>query len=328
MLTVVITALMPVFVGLGIGYFAGYKKIVDNWNISSLNVLLMQFLLPITLFISIARTPGSVIRDNAALAIVIALALVVVYLPFLFVERRIFKLAPGDAAVQTLTSAFPNFASIGLPLLTPFFKGEAGLPVAIAIAIGSVTISPLTIALLEMAKASQTPDKAPGAPISVTRAFGHALINSVKKPIFIGPILGLIVSLVGIHLPSIFAVAFSPLTSATAGVGLFLTGFDVIGAAHQGGRERGVFGRRKERCPACLRRRAGLSVQTADQRTGRGRPAPHHSGGILRARLRGERRQPASCVGIDASSVVDRQHRNACDCHPDLHADDRQVGVE
>ncbi len=224
MLTVVITALMPVFVGLGIGYFAGYKKIVDNWNISSLNVLLMQFLLPITLFISIARTPGSVIRDNAALAIVIALALVVVYLPFLFVERRIFKLAPGDAAVQTLTSAFPNFASIGLPLLTPFFKGEAGLPVAIAIAIGSVTISPLTIALLEMAKASQTPDKAPGAPISVTRAFGHALINSVKKPIFIGPILGLIVSLVGIHLPSIFAVAFSPLTSATAGVGLFLTG--------------------------------------------------------------------------------------------------------
>ncbi len=78
MLEVVITALLPVFIGLGLGYFAGYRRIVDNWNISSLNVLLMQFLLPITLFISIAKTPGSVIRDNATLAIVIALALVVV----------------------------------------------------------------------------------------------------------------------------------------------------------------------------------------------------------------------------------------------------------
>ncbi len=145
-------------------------------------------------------------------------------LPFLFVERRIFKLPPGDAAVQTLTSGVPNFASIGLPLLTPFFKAEAGLPVAIAIAIGSVTISPLTIALLEMAKASQAPDKARDEPISVTRAFSRALINSIRKPIFLGPILGLIVSLVGIRLPQIFAIAFSPITSATAGVGLFLTG--------------------------------------------------------------------------------------------------------
>lgn len=221
MFVLIITALLPVYVGLLLGYFAGRRKLVDNKNVASLDVLLMQFALPLTLFISIARTPHDVIVQNGRLALVIALGLLIVYLPLYFYERRAYKLDMGTSAVQTLTTAFPNFASIGLPLLMPFWGAEAGLPVAICIAVGSVTISPLTLAFLDM---NTSANGDPTSQDSALRKFMIALWHSVKKPIFVGPLLGLIVALSGLHVPAIVGTALMPMTAATAGIGLFLTG--------------------------------------------------------------------------------------------------------
>ena len=221
MINLILTALLPVFLGLALGYFAGARKLIDNRNVASLIALLMQFALPITLFVSIARTPQQVILQNVRLSLVIALTLLIVYLPLFWLQRRAFRLSTGDAAVQTLVSAFPNYASIGLPLLLPIFGSTAALPVAIAIAAGSVTVSPLTIALLELHKLGA--DGAEKSPSPVA-AFAVALGRSVRKPIFVGPILGLLVSLSGGQLPAIVPVALAPITACTAGVGLFLTG--------------------------------------------------------------------------------------------------------
>ncbi|MGI4982803.1 MAG: AEC family transporter [Janthinobacterium lividum] len=259
------TALLPVFLTLALGYFAGYRKLIDNRNVASLNVLLMQFALPLTLFVSIARTSRAVILANGMLALVLGLGMIVTYAVVFHLQRHVFKLSLGDAAVETLTIAFPNFASIGLPLLLPVFGPQAALPVAIAIATGSVTISPLTLALLELHKAREAqanaagagtiaagfvtatgasavtgsgavtgPGAAPGvapgtasvpAPaVSAAQQFLRALGHSVSKPIFFGPMLGLVVALSGLHLPALGVVALGPLTSVTAGIGLFLTG--------------------------------------------------------------------------------------------------------
>ena len=221
MLNLIVTALLPVFLVLALGYFAGRRKLIDNQNVSSLNVLLMQFALPLTLFISIARTPQSVIVDNASLAIVLALGMVICYVVVGWMQLKVFKLSLGDAAVETLTISFPNFASIGLPLLLPIFGPQAALSVAIAIAVGSVTISPMTIAMLELDKARRADT---GHTVSALRQFAVALGHSVRKPIFVGPMLGLVFVLLNLRLPPLVAIGLGPLTTATAGVGLFLTG--------------------------------------------------------------------------------------------------------
>src|ERR1700712_5651190 len=110
MYLLIVTALLPVFLVLALGYFAGYKKLIDNQNVASLNVLLMQFALTLTLFVSIARTSQAVILENGMLTLVLALALLIVYAVVFQVQRRYYKLSLGDAAVETLTIAFPNFA--------------------------------------------------------------------------------------------------------------------------------------------------------------------------------------------------------------------------
>lgn len=217
MLMIIASALVPVFFVMLLGYYAGKRKIVDNANIGSLNHLLMMFALPAALFTAIARTSREVIIQNASLMIVLAIALLGVFIVMAVIQYKAFKMGRADGAVQTLTVAFPNFASIGLPLLVSVYGGDAALPVAVAIATGSVTISPLTLTLLELSKQDGTSGS------GFSRFLG-ALRKSVSKPIFIAPLLAVILALLGIHMPPLVDKSLGVIGAATAGMGLFLTG--------------------------------------------------------------------------------------------------------
>lgn len=214
---IIASALVPVFFVMALGYFAGKRGIVDNKNIGSLNHTLMMFALPAALFTAIARTSRDVIIQNASSMVVLAVSLITIYLIMLFIQYKYYKMPMGDGAVQTLTTAFPNFASIGLPLLLSVYGPQGALPVAIAIATGSVTISPLTLTLLELSKQ----DGSSGSGVS---KFLGALRKSVMKPIFIAPLLAVILVLCGVRMPDLINNSLGVIGAATAGLGLFLTG--------------------------------------------------------------------------------------------------------
>jgi malonate transporter and related proteins len=217
MFMTIASALVPVFFTMLLGYFAGKRKMVDNTNITSLIHTLMMFALPAALFTAIARTQRDVIIQNASLMVVLAGSLLCIFIVMAIIQYKFVKLSQADGAVLTLTVAFPNFASIGLPLLLSVYGGEAALPVAVAIATGSITISPLTLTLLELSKQE-------GGSGSHAARFFAALRKSVSKPIFIAPVLAVILALMGIHMPPLVDKSLGVIGGATAGLGLFLTG--------------------------------------------------------------------------------------------------------
>jgi malonate transporter and related proteins len=217
MVMLIASALAPVFFVMALGFFAGKRGIVDNANIRSLNNFLMMFALPAALFTAIARTPRAVIVSNGPLMLVLAICLLVVYGTMALLQRFLYRLPRADSAVLMLTVAFPNFASIGLPLLVGIYGPPAALAVAIAIATGAVTISPMTLTLLELAKAE------PGSGSGFAK-FLTALRKSVSKPIVVAPVLAVILALAGVQIPALIDKTLSPIGAATAGAGLFLTG--------------------------------------------------------------------------------------------------------
>lgn len=218
MVMLIAKALLPVYVGLALGFFAGRRRLVDNVNIGSLNSLLMQFALPLSLFLAIAQTPRAEILADGRFAIVMVLMMVLTYAPMLWLSRRSFRVDPGGTAVHALTTSFPNIAGVGLSVLVSAFGPKAALPVAIGVAAGAVTISPLTLALLELAKQGEASAHHPLA------TFFKALGRSLRRPIFVGPALGVLVSALGLAPPPLLAISLGPVTACTAGVGLFLTG--------------------------------------------------------------------------------------------------------
>jgi malonate transporter and related proteins len=213
-------ALMPIFVGLLLGYFGGLWHRMDNQNVRTLITFVMSFAIPSALFLAIAGTPRAALREQAAAAFVLAVVYAVLYaISFLWTRSR-GHLNQSDSSVVALTLGFPNLAAVGLPLLASVFGSRATVTVAASIAIGSITVSPITLAILEGSRRGS-------AGGSALPQIGLALIHSFKRPIVWAPLLGLAFSCAGLNLPSYMDRSLAVMASAANGSALVLTGLVV-----------------------------------------------------------------------------------------------------
>ena len=211
-------ALVPIFAGLLLGYIAGLNRAMDNVNVKTLITFVMSFAIPCSLFLAVAGTKREALREQAGAALVLAIVYVLLYaVSFLWGQSRE-HLPPGDNSVLALTLAFPNSAAVGLPLLASVFGPRATVTVATSIAIGSITISPLTLAILEASRSGRG---------LALKSMGLSLIRSCKKAIVWAPLLGLAFSVAGLKLPSFMNRSLAVMGSAADGSALVLTGLVV-----------------------------------------------------------------------------------------------------
>ncbi|NUU68050.1 AEC family transporter [Enterobacteriaceae bacterium BIT-l23] len=219
---VIVHALAPIFVIMLLGFWAGKAKMVDNQNVSLLNIFVMDFALPAALFSATVQTPWSGIVQQSPLVVVLTLAMWITWAVIYFLAVKVFKKSPQDAAVLTLTVALPNYAALGLPILGSVL-GEGpstSLSVAVSIACGSVLMTPFCLLVLEREKA-----RAAGGNSGSTLTMLPVLMwRSIKKPIVMGPLLGVILSAIGIKMPDLLLAAIKPLGLAATAAALFLTG--------------------------------------------------------------------------------------------------------
>jgi malonate transporter and related proteins len=219
---VILHALAPIFVIMLLGFWAGKAGMVDNKNVSLLNIFVMDFALPAALFSATVQTPWSGIVAQMPLIVVLTLAMWIAYAALYFIAVGVFKKSPQDAAVLTLTVALPNYAALGLPILGSVVgEGSAtSLSVAVSIACGSVLMTPFCLLILEREKA-----RAAGENQRSTLAMLPVLMwRSVKKPIVWGPLLGVVLSAFGMKMPDLLLASIKPLGLSATAAALFLTG--------------------------------------------------------------------------------------------------------
>jgi malonate transporter len=213
-------ALVPIVVGLLLGYIAGLRGAMDNKNVQTLITFVMSIAIPSSMFLSIVRTSRAALREQVPTALVLLIAYAVLYAGSYFWARYGANLGDSDSSVVALTIAFPNSAAVGFPLLASVFGSRSTVAVATSLAIGSITVSPITLAILEA-----NPDGSGGG-FSLNR-FATSIIHSFKRPIVWAPLLGLIVSLAGLNLPSFVDRSLAVMGSAAGGSALVLTGLVV-----------------------------------------------------------------------------------------------------
>jgi malonate transporter len=169
-------ALVPVFFGMFLGYFAGARRMIDNHHVAGLNVLLMTLALPVALFVGVAQTSRGGLEEDGKLVFVLVVSMLVIFGITFALNHYVFRLSPGENAVQSLSVGFPNFAAVGLPLLGSVMGPGSAACVAASIAAGTVFISPITLTVLE------TQGKAAGSSL---HPIATALFRSVCKPVVI-----------------------------------------------------------------------------------------------------------------------------------------------
>lgn len=219
---VIIKALAPIFIIMLLGFYAGKAKMVDNKNVSLLNIFVMDFALPAALFTATVQTPWQGIVQQWYLVVVLALSMWITFAAIYFISIKIFHSSAQEAAVLTLTVALPNYAALGLPILGSVVgeNSATSLSVAVSIACGSVLMTPFCLLILEREKARNSGIKQ-GSSIEMLPILAW---RSVTKPIVWCPLLGVVLSAIGIKMPEMVLLAIKPLGLAATAGALFLTG--------------------------------------------------------------------------------------------------------
>ena len=208
-------ALVPVFFVLALGYAAGRWKLADNTKIESLNALVMVFALPASLFLATATAAREeMISQSPLFAIFGGMMLVVWAISYVF--RRSTGISRADASLQALTIAYPNLAGVGLPIVAAVLGPQGLVPIALALAAGSILVTPLTLVIVEM-------DTKKSAGSSSAQVF-TALRRSITKPVVLAPALGIVVSFSGVTIDPVAQASLTLIGHTAAGVALFLTG--------------------------------------------------------------------------------------------------------
>jgi len=219
LLNTILLALVPVFVVLGLGYGAGKYRVVDNRNVDSLNALVMEFALPAALFVGTASATRQQMVEQASLFALLSSIMLIVFFGWYLAVRRLARANSADAALQALTIAFPNLAGVGLPIAMDLLGPSGTVPIAVALAAGSIIISPLALILVELSAPASA--NAGGSALGgVVRALGRSL----AKPVVLAPALGILVSLAGFELGDVVRATLLLIGDTAAGVALFLTG--------------------------------------------------------------------------------------------------------
>jgi malonate transporter and related proteins len=128
------------------------------------------------------------------------------------------RLGKADASLQALTIAFPNLAGVALPIVSEVIGPAGAVPLAVALAAGSIVVSPLTLIVLEMSNKKEGAAETPMA--RALAALGRAFV----KPVVLAPALGILLSLSELKIGSVIEASLLLIGHAAAGVALFLTG--------------------------------------------------------------------------------------------------------
>lgn len=147
MTAILLNSLLPIFAVMALGYFAGFVRDIDNEHVGELNALVMDFALPASLFVATATTPWAMLLAQWSLLLTLAVSMLALYALSYWMQRRLFALGSSEASVQALTISFPNYAAAGLPLIVAVFDASHTIYVALAVASGSILLSPLTLAI-------------------------------------------------------------------------------------------------------------------------------------------------------------------------------------
>jgi hypothetical protein len=125
----------------------------------------------------------------------------------------------GEAALQALTVVVPNYAGVGLPIASTVLGPTATVSVAVALAAGSILVSPFTLMLIELSVGKGQNDADTSA-ARVRRARRHALTT----PVVLAPALGILLSLSELNLGTVAGASLDLIGRTAGGVALFLTG--------------------------------------------------------------------------------------------------------
>jgi malonate transporter len=223
-LQTILNTALPFFALIFCGYGAGRFRLLSEASIAGVNAFVFYFALPTFLFNLVATAQLKNIMNISFVAAYLSAGFSVFVVAALL-GRLLFKVQPGEAALQGSAAVLGNTGYMGLPLVAAAFGEAAAIPLVLGLTLEVTLIIPFTIALIEAAKGSGGWSRVPS---SVTGALA-------RNPLVVAIFAGALISAIGLGLPT-SVENFTDLLGGTAGpCALFALGATLAGRSLSAG---------------------------------------------------------------------------------------------
>jgi len=215
---VVIRTIIPILLLIGMGFLSRKMGFLKSGDERVLSAYIYYFALPALFFVNMVETNFTEETLRFIFAGIIPIFIVLITYTLLY---RIFRFSKNTLYLLILSTVFGSLAFFGIPFIMfafPTTQGEhlATLSAA-SIAIIGVTIS---ITVLELYKLEKS---------TIWKGLEHVAKRLSKNPLIISILSGILLSLIGIGIPSPISTSLHMLGGTTSTVAMFMLGVFLYG---------------------------------------------------------------------------------------------------
>ncbi|WP_290704597.1 AEC family transporter [Amphritea sp.] len=210
---------IPVFLLMVLGWWCSRSGLLEESSASALNRYVYYIAVPALMFTSTASVDIQTVLRWDFIAVYLGGSVIAVMMAFLG-WRRLKLEAPLDWTVIALNSAWANTVYMGVPIFYFLFGDRGTLPVIIATLVSNLVF------ILILALMSELQNNDGGVLKKLKALVVQALL---KNPVMMAPILGMLVSVSGISLPTAIITPMNMLAPSAAPVALFALGMSLSG---------------------------------------------------------------------------------------------------
>jgi malonate transporter and related proteins len=211
-MNLILQSLVPLAFVIFLGWFAGWRKIIDAKHSSSLATYVMSFSFPCLLFAKTATTSLQNLINYRFIA-GLSLGLLGMYLLVFLFNRYLRRISVSQSCQTAFVSSFPDMAFMGIPIFLVLFGEDSLLSIVIGNLITSLIMIPLTVLILEVAQASE-----------IKTNIMALVLKVFRKPLVLAPIFGAIYSRLNLQMPRLAMESLILIGGTTSGVSLFALG--------------------------------------------------------------------------------------------------------
>lgn len=209
---------LPVFSVILIGYIFGIKNTVSKDAESLINTYVLFIALPALLFLSVAQAKPSDLL-NSTFIIASLLGIFIAYLAGIGFASLNSVRAP-ESSIIGMASCYGTVGYMGIPILIMAFGEEAALPAAIATILHNIPAI-MTVIITHEVKSQKNK--------SLAKTVYNALLTTLKNPLTLAVLLGILFSALSLDLPIFLSKASGFLAGAAGPTALFALG---VGLSH------------------------------------------------------------------------------------------------
>ena len=226
----ILTITLPIYAAIALGYLIVAKGWFTAPDMRTMGKYVLNIALPALLFNAVASRDIAEVFHPGYMLVFLSGGLATIAIAGIWFTAT--DTDKARRAVAVMGSTCPNSGFVGYPVMLLVFPDIAGVILALNMLVENFVLIPVCLVLMEMAK--------PHRPGSIPGTIGLALLGVLKRPMVLGLLAGLVVSLAQIPVPQVAGRLFTMLAASASALSLLVVGGSMVGLKMTGHQWRAV----------------------------------------------------------------------------------------